>query len=91
MKQKMPKVHKHRAKVKLITRKHVEGFALLRDTLRKLLQIDQREGFEIEELGEAIVNLFFEGGFYICFNPTTGHLAFGSTPKPMARMQSFYI
>jgi hypothetical protein len=92
MKQKIPKVHSHKAKVKLITRKHVEEFASLRNAFWRLMQIDALGGFqEIHELKEIIIDLFFEGRFYICYDPTTGHLAFAPTLKSMAKMQSFYV
>jgi len=66
----------------------VAPLGLLRDVLRKLLQIDaQGESEEIEEIIESIVDLFFEGRFYICYDLTTGHLAFAPTPKLEAEMQ----
>jgi hypothetical protein len=92
MKRMISKGHKRKAKVKLITPKNIQEIASLRDALMKLVQIDAQGGFEeIHELKEIIIDLFFEGRFYICYDPTTGHLAFAPTLKSMAKMQSFYV
>ena len=67
-------------------REEPTSFTLKKMALRELLEIDCPE--TPEEVIEGIVDVFFQGKFYICYDSENEHLEVAPTPKLEAEMEN---